>query len=377
MSAAPSNQDDDVSIRSMSTVVPSFHITLILASMYVLSGVTQPLLLEVAKSGGLTDQTCQIYMLAYYMGTASVILLARNEGRLSCSLTLKTALVASIDIVAQTMNYSGVTLAGPTIFALIYSSVTIWCALLSRLLLKREMSKLQWVAVAIVFIGLGITGLSSLEYGPDIARGTILIGLGSALHALMYVLSEMVMKNDNNRGKEEDVSAQMYCGVYGTVASSIFLLWQIFYTRQHFNELILEPMQSAGTTIGYALIILCGIALMSMVHSVTFFHTLKYLPGGSTSAGILKALQAVLVFGATSIAFCNKMGGEEMCFSYDKMMSLCVVVAGVILFGKATEMGGDRGVEKVKSSIADSKGYKRINSLKEVEMEATREYHQV
>ena len=74
------------------------------------------------------------------------------------------------------MNYSGVTLAGPTIFALIYSSVTIWCALLSSLLLKREMSKLQWVAVAIVFIGLGITGLSSLEYGPDIARGTILIG---------------------------------------------------------------------------------------------------------------------------------------------------------------------------------------------------------
>lgn len=56
MSAAPSNQDDDVSIRSMSTaVVPSFHITLILASMYVLSGVTQPLLLEVAKSSGLTD----------------------------------------------------------------------------------------------------------------------------------------------------------------------------------------------------------------------------------------------------------------------------------------------------------------------------------
>ena len=107
MSAAPpSNQDDGVSLSTI-VVVPSFHITLILASMYVLSGVTQPLLLEVAKSGGLTDQTCQIYMLAYYMGTASVIILARNDNRLSWNTTFKTGCVASIDIVAQTMNYSG------------------------------------------------------------------------------------------------------------------------------------------------------------------------------------------------------------------------------------------------------------------------------
>lgn len=43
------------------TEVPS-HITIMLVSLYVLSGVTQPLLMEIAKQAGIADKTCQIYM---------------------------------------------------------------------------------------------------------------------------------------------------------------------------------------------------------------------------------------------------------------------------------------------------------------------------
>ena len=195
-------------------------------------------------------------------------------------------------------------------------------------------------------------------------------GVGSALHALMYVLSERLMNN----GKEK-VSAKKYCSVYGAFACLVIFIWQMCYTRVHFNLLILEPAVRAGTTLQYALVILSAIALMSMMHSITFFHTVKHRKGGATSAGILKALQAVLVFGATSLAFCDKLlGGQELCFTYDKMISLCIVVSGVVLFGKATEMSNRTDNE--------SSGYKRISSLKEVqikevEMEANREYHQV
>ena len=53
------------------TDAPPFRTTLTLVSLYVLSGVTQPLLMEVVKMAGLADKTCQIYMLAYYFGTVS------------------------------------------------------------------------------------------------------------------------------------------------------------------------------------------------------------------------------------------------------------------------------------------------------------------
>mmetsp|Transcript_12158 Transcript_12158/g.16011 ORF Transcript_12158/g.16011 Transcript_12158/m.16011 type:complete len:173 (-) Transcript_12158:53-571(-) len=106
----------------------------------------------------------------------------------------------------------------------------------------------------------------------------------------------------------------------------------------NFNTLIWQPMQEANTSVGKAFTILCTITVTSFIHSVTFFHTVKHFPGGATSAGVMKALQAVLVFVATSWVFCGKIGGSEMCFTMDKLLSLIIVVIGVLIFGKATEM---------------------------------------
>ena len=284
---------------------------------------------------------------------------------------MKTGLVAMIDVVAQTMNYSGATMAGPTIFAIMYSSVTIWVALLSRVLLKRQMSWLQCLSVVMVFSGLGITGFASLDLGAEVAFGTALLTVGAALHAFMYVLSEMIMSREG-----EAISARKYCAVYGTWAASVYFLWQVGYTRSRFDDLILGPMTAAGTTNGYALAILTAIGLMSCLHSVTFFHCVKHLPGGSTSAGVLKALQAAMVFAATSLAFCGRYGGTEMCFTRDKMLSLCVVVSGVFLFGKATNANERQGKESP-PSVGLAERYSRINSLSEAEFEAAQGHREV
>ena len=239
--------------------------------------------MEVAAIHGLADKRCQLYMLFYYAGTAGVSLFSGSDESLSWTTTVKTAFVAAIDIVAQTMNYSGATLAGPTIFAIVYSSVTVWCALFARFVLGRRMSTLQWTAVLVVFVGLGVTGLASVDLGPDVVEGTFLVGVGSAMHAMMYVLSESLM----NHG-EESVSCAKFCGVYGAVACPAYLAWQVFYTSRHFGQLIVEPMEESGTTVAMALAILLSISAMNMLHSAMFFQTVKYCPGGSTSAGVMK-----------------------------------------------------------------------------------------
>ena len=55
-----------------------------------------------------------------------------------------------------------------------------------------------------------------------------------------------------------------------------------------------------------------------------------------------------------------------MCFTFDKLLSLCVVVAGVVLFGKATEMRERLGSA---SMSAKQQLYTRIRSCSEVEVE--------
>jgi hypothetical protein len=46
---------------------------------------------------------------------------------------------------------------------------------------------------------------------------------------------------------------------------------------------------------------------------------------------------SVLVFIVTHVAFCGKTGGEEMCFSRTKLMSLLTVCSGVFWYGRATQ----------------------------------------
>ncbi len=112
----------------------------------------------------------------------------------------------------------------------------------------------------------------------------------------------------------EKLSVPQNCAAQGLTASFSFLLWQLVYTAPRFDEKIWEPMQEANTSLLEGLGILGLFAMVSFIHSITFYHALRYLPGGSTSAGVFKGLQAVLVFLFTDWAYCGRIGGMKCVF---------------------------------------------------------------
>jgi len=288
----------------------------------------QPLIMTLVKKAGLADPRAQLYMVFYYLGPACVTFLVDVWPKPSTF--FKTALIAMFDFTAQAMNYTGAALAGPTIFAIIYSSVTIWTALFSFLFLKRPLSKGQCLGASLVFGGLCITGFDTISLGPSVAKGSLMILLGSVMHSLTYVMNEAILVR-------EDVAVKAYCAIQGIVACSTFLLWQLSYTRSNYEQVLSYPMEKAGTTWTIAATILLTFALSNFIHAFCFFHTLRHCPGGATSAGIMKGLQAVFVFVFTSIVYCGRLGGSEMCFSIFKFISLVIVVGGVVSFARATE----------------------------------------
>jgi hypothetical protein len=124
----------------------------------------------------------------------------------------------------------------------------------------------------------------------------VLVLFGSALHSSTYVLSEWIMTTN------EKLPVKMNLALQGSVACSAFIVWQLVYTLPRFKELIGDPMRDAETTVGRAVLIFTGIFLANLLHAVTFQITLKHFIGGATSAGVMKGLQAVLVFAATSFS---------------------------------------------------------------------------
>jgi hypothetical protein len=307
--------------------------------------------MTVCKNAGLADPSCQLYMLFYYLGPATVIFSILNVQWPSTRTILKAVGIALFDIVATSLNYTGASLAGPTIFAIVYSSVTVWTALFSQVFLKRSLNGWQWLAVVTVFGGLTLTATDSLQLGKDVVHGLVLVFVGSMFHALTYVMSEGIMTVGSDK-----LSIRQNCAVQALVAAAALLVWQFVYTLPRFDEKIWQPMQAAEATLWDALQILVIFALANLIHALTFFHTLRHYPGGATSAGVMKGLQAVLVFVVTHVAYCGRTGGDEMCFSKGKFQSLVTVVGGVIGYGVATQKREttDKGYERIPDVSVDT-----------------------
>ena len=383
-------------------------ITNLFVLVYILSGVSQPLLMTVCKNAGLAaDSKAQLYMLFYYAGPTFLLLTllpsrrrsvterktdldTRNSNnnttdnssddgdgdnddeyriRPSTRAILKACLIALFDIAAQSLNYTGASLAGATIFSIIYSSVTVWTAVFSRLFLGRSLNRRQWLAVFVVFGGLCITAVDSSNLGASITQGTVLILAGSCMHGATYVMSEAVMTVSGNAvagtaldpasGIREKLTVRENAAIQGLVAFLGLLGWQFLYTAGRWEEAIRQPMEAAGTTLVQAGVILCAFALANLLHSFSFYHTLANYPGGSTSAGVMKGLQAVLVFVAAHFLYCGSTGGNGMCFSVPKFLSLVTVVGGVVLFSAATDRSGA-------SWRGNNEGYTQVGSIEVV-----------
>jgi len=225
--------------------IPRDSVTWANAAFYVLSGCCQPLLMTICRDAGLANSSSQLYMLFYYIGPALVIipLLSERTKWPSTMTILRGSGIALFDVCSQTLNYTGASLAGPTIFSTVYSSVTIWTAFFSQMLLGRTMNPWQWLAVVIVFGGLALAATDSARVGGDVTHGLMLVLLGSAMHALTYVMLEGIMTVG-----EQKLTAAQNCAVQGLVAGTCFFLWQLVYTLPRWDDKIGIPMEQAGTS---------------------------------------------------------------------------------------------------------------------------------
>jgi hypothetical protein len=219
------NVDSSAKKSPVDDAKTSLSTTITIVTLYVLSGCSQPLMMTLLRRIGVADPTCQLYMLFYYFGPAAAIFtIPRSSASSSASpggastrttwpsfkTISKACCIAIFDIAAQTMNYTGASLAGPTIFAIVYSRVTIWAALYSQLVLGRTMDSWQWIGVVGVFGGFASTAADSLTLGSGVLHGLVLVTIGSSMHGLFYVMSEVVMTVGT-----EKLSVQQNCAVQG------------------------------------------------------------------------------------------------------------------------------------------------------------------
>jgi len=237
-------------------------------------------------------------------------------------LTMYCSLIALLEFVGQYLGLNGLVYAGSGIYQVLYSTVVIIVAILSRFILKRFINSYQWGFIILVTLGLCVNtygNVSKTEEDSMLRMKGIFYTLASTfIFALSYVSTEYVLK------KLDPPKTKMQARV-GLFALLYILIYLILYTIPHWNTLVMKNIEdNKGDYVtiffGYSFIM-----VSAFFHSYSYYRLLHKV--GSISTGLLQSIRAVSVFIASHIFFCGDH--MEQCMTKQKILSTIIVFSGV------------------------------------------------
>ena len=300
-------------------------------ALYVLSGVFQPILIEVLNYSGAAEKSTMLFILPSYVAMALAPLSNRAVFKKKITILKYIVGICLTDIASNYLNFTGLINAGSGIYTVLYSSVVVYTAMMSYFVLARNLHIAQWIGIFTMVAGLMLSGIQGLAGGnmldptSDEALGVLQIFAGTLLHSLLYLFSEIVIVNVD---EVDQIAPEMLSFCIGIGGVIFFGIWQFIYTIPNYETLVVENIKSKN---GDILIIVSTYIVLTMVnyiHCICFFNILGHF--GATTTGVLKGVQTVLVFGLSHIAFCKIQASQ--CFSNVKLLSLIIVLIGVTFY---------------------------------------------
>ncbi|TPX72702.1 hypothetical protein SpCBS45565_g00014 [Spizellomyces sp. 'palustris'] len=293
---------------------------------------------------GAADGRSMLTILATYIGMVTIHLLpeANSQRRSEPTIAHKSVLcVAFMDVLGNVVLTIGQFSVGSGLFQVIYASMVVFTAFLSRIFLKRTLNGAQWLAVFLIMMGLSInaTGGSDPEERTSDAKvvaGFFITLMGTCIYSGVYTLNDYLLSN-----AAIPMAPRQQCFWVGLYSGIICLVLMLFSSIPTLREM---PLNDSGV-IGMYLVLV----ISSLGHNLTYFELLEST--GAVATGVLQALRAVLVFGLSHLMFCQR--DTAQCFTAQKGMSTLVVVAGVVGFSVAKAVGGSNKTRGEFSRVPD------------------------
>lgn len=301
--------------------------------IYIITGILVPILLDLIRAEGGAEKLALLYPLPNSIGMALTTLFPCKDSYYNRAISLlkyprEIIVMTLIDVVATTTTLFGQLMVGSGIYNIIYSSVTIWSAVGSLILLKRRLTAWMWAGVAIVTVGLMVSGVGALtSFGTDKLIGMVVVLAGTILHSCVYWVTEYFCIT-----RMHPIHPRILAGYIGMFGVSIFAVYILIYTVPHWDSLFVEPVEVAGGSYWHVALLYLALILMDWMHLYAQFTAVVSL--GAVMVGVNKAVSSAGVFILSHLVFCSSDSGQ--CIDLFKIVSLLLVLGGVVLYTLAS-----------------------------------------
>lgn len=261
-------------------------------------------------------------------------------------------IVASVcDVVGTTLTAIGLTMSGSAIFGIIFSSVSSWAALLRWIILGERLKPVQVLGILLVTSGLVLSAAgedTSSTTGKRVVVGIALTLIGTVGYGLEYVLCERALVRGDGL---TPIDFLWYMGVWGTLLIGAYLC---VYTVPRWEVLVAQPTRDADASTGYLVFLFASHTINNWIHNIAWFVICQI--EGSVSTGLLQGLKAILLFAASSVAFCHRQ--ESQCLTPAKGAATVVVVLGTLVYYSVPSVAANTP----EPSRSGAVGLKRVDS---------------
>lgn len=329
----------------------------LLIFLYVLCGSVAPILIELLVMSGAANASTMLVLLPSCVGQSLSALSNSSSFHVGTICWSAVLLLTVLDLASARLTNQGMIDAGSTVYTVVHCSGTVFTALFAVFLLRRHINSTQWFGILIISIGLCVISFGMKNEGNAMIDGILFILLGSVFHSLSYIVIEYSLVIVDN-----PVTPEFLCGMLGLTGCFLNITWQCVYTIPNYNVLVIQSVKEHN---GDALtIILAYIALTvaSCVSSTCFYNLLT--KAGSSTTGVIKALQAVLTFVTSHYAFCRSDASQ--CFTATKGASLAIVLLGVLIY-----CGAAHGVDQTTAVAADGEN---VSAILRIDADLNTEY---
>jgi len=309
--------------------------TLLYQFIYLATGCLSTMITQYLFYAGAAEKKTYLTVLAQYFAmTLSVFIPVKDNSKKPkvpffskpTHIKKQIIIISLIDIFANVISTFGMFLIGSGIYQVIHSAIVVFTAILSRIFLKKRFTPQQWLSLLIITSGLSLSAIGRSSNATGV-MGTIGISLtifGTICYAIIYVLNERILKDENGP------TATQHSVWVGTCSASITFLYILFFVLPKLDmrtSMMNAPLYKNSPVINIVLAY-TSLVLSHFLHSYTYFILLG--KSGAVTTGVINSIRAVSVFFLSSALYCRD--DVSQCFTRPKVASCVVVVVGILLY---------------------------------------------
>eukprot|EP00371_Babesia_bovis_P003379 XP_001612026.1 hypothetical protein [Babesia bovis T2Bo] len=328
------NDEDKSFCKTRYRLFP-FNVDLLLYMViFVITNSAQPLLICLLRQKGGAPTGSYTFLIPTYLAMICVGTYPTKKSIWEESWKYPFML-SGMDILHQVIEKAGLIWCGPSIYTIAGSTNTMFLAVLSKLILNKDITLVTWASLSLISGSIAVSGFTQMnEITALQCIGFVLVVTAAFVNALNSIISEDILRKKKIEGPN-------LVSMMGIISLTIFVIWSLVFTIPQRHVLFNTKGGVNPFDLSAVVTLLVVLFVSNFFRSSVYYYIIK--EAGSVCCGVLKAVRIVVVVVGSHFLFAYTDSSQAM--NTSKMISSVICSLGVLLYSLDSS-----GIKKSKDS---------------------------